>query len=248
MSELAALYHAHHALDADDLEFWRALAAECGGPILELGCGTGRVALPLAQAGYSVVGLDRDASMLQLFRQRIPAGLSPPPALLQADFRRFRLQSAFPLIIMPCNTFSVLGPIGQREALRVVRAHLAPGGTFVFSVPNPDVLGDLPESGEPEVEAVFPHPQSGEPVQVLSSWEREADAVTFRWHYDCLAPNGETRRHTLEARHFIQSPQAVMSLVEEAGLMVAQCFGDYARRPFHPGAPWLILRAGNSRG
>ncbi len=248
MNELAALYHAHHALEAEDLDFWLALAEECGGPILELGCGTGRVALLLAQAGHHIVGIDLDAAMLRLFRERVPADLPKRPDLLQADFRCFRLGCAFPLIIMPCNTFSTLDVAGQRRVLRAVRAHLSPGGTFALGMPNPDVLRGLPDIGEPEVEAVFLHPESGEPVQVLSTWEREADAVVFRWHYDCLAPNGETRRHTLAARHYMQSPKAVMALVSDAGLTIQQCFGDYDRRPFQPDSPWLILRAGNSRG
>jgi SAM-dependent methyltransferase len=79
------LYHAHHNLYADDLPFWLDLAGKVDGPVLELGCGTGRVLLPLAQAGRQVYGLDNDWEMLRFLANRLTPDLRSLADLIQAD-------------------------------------------------------------------------------------------------------------------------------------------------------------------
>src|SRR5919112_1383153 len=99
---LAALWHDLEcgAYD-DDLPAWRSLAAETGGPVLDIGAGTGRVTLDLATHGLAVVALDTDAALLAALEHRA-AGL--PVKTVVADARSFQLERQFPLIVVPMQT------------------------------------------------------------------------------------------------------------------------------------------------
>jgi SAM-dependent methyltransferase len=115
-----------------DLPLWRVLADETGGPVLDLGAGTGRVALDLAAAGHEVHALDVDADLLAALRDRA-AGL--PVHTHVADARGFDLGMRFPLVLAPMQTVQLLGGAeGRAGMLRSVRAHLAPGGLFAAAL------------------------------------------------------------------------------------------------------------------
>jgi SAM-dependent methyltransferase len=118
---------------AEDLPLWRELAAGHGAPVLDVGAGTGRVALHLAARGHAVVALDRSAALLAALRERA-AGL--PIETVEADARSFALgERRFPLIIVPMQTVQLLGGAGGRAAfLRCARAHLAPGGLLAIAI------------------------------------------------------------------------------------------------------------------
>jgi len=160
------LYHAHHSLHPEDIPFWLDMAARCGAPILELGCGTGRLLIPLAEAGYGVYGLDKDAGMLAVLQRAMRTDRTLGAHLLQGDFAAIPFQAGFNLILMPCNTFSTLSEEIRILALKQVKACLAPGGMFAASLPNPALMRRLPRRGEAQIEDVFLHPADGEPVQV----------------------------------------------------------------------------------
>jgi SAM-dependent methyltransferase len=110
----------------DDLPVWRALAEEAGGPVLDIGAGTGRVSLALASVGVPVVALDVDASLLRALERRAAA---LPVETVAADARAFSLGRRFPLILVPMQTLQLLGgPAGRAAFLRCARDHLEPGG------------------------------------------------------------------------------------------------------------------------
>jgi SAM-dependent methyltransferase len=115
-----------------DLPFWRALAAERSGPILDVGAGTGRVALPLAQDGHTVTALDLDAQLLgELDRRAGDLGL----VTVAADARGFSLEARFGLILVPMQTIQLLGGAEGRQAfLSRAREHLHPGGRLAVAV------------------------------------------------------------------------------------------------------------------
>lgn len=239
----AQLYHAHHSRHAEDLPFWIGLAGELGGPVLELGCGTGRVLIPLAQAGHLAFGLDRDPAMLRFLKRSISDSLAGRIHIFCGDLTRFHLGQRFPLILMPCNTYSTLTPEQRPQALDQVRRHLAPGGIFAVSLPNPAVLMRLPGRGEPEVEEVLPHPGDGEPVQVSSEWERDERQFVLRWHYDHLQPDGRIKRTTGVACHHLATKDDYLQEMTAAGLQPAGVFGNFHRRPYTPRSPELIILA-----
>jgi len=238
---LARLYHAHHNRHLEDLPFWLDLARRQGGPILELGCGTGRLLLPLAGAGFLAFGLERDAEMLAVLRENTPKELARGLLGVPGDMTAFELGLRFPLILLPCNTYSTLTPAQRLATLGCVRRHLAPHGLFAVSLPNPALLRQLPRRSEPEVEESFPHPLDGEPVQVSSGWRRTSSHLEVEWHYDHLLPDGRVERHTLLARHELASLQTYQDEIEAAGLCILEMYGDFDRTPYTQEAPSLIV-------
>jgi SAM-dependent methyltransferase len=237
------LYHAHHSLHTEDLPLWLDLARRQGDPILELGCGSGRVLLPLAQAGHRVYGLDNDPGMLVVLREQLTPALCPAVTVWIGDLCAFHLGMAFSLITLPCNTHSTLTAVQRQAALACVRRHLRPGGVFALSLPNPARLRRMPRRGEPEVEESFPHPLDGEPVQVSSAWERDDQYFTMRWHYDHLLPDGRVERLTAEVRHTLAPVKAYLQEIEAAGLQVSQVLGEFDGRAYAPSSDNLIIIA-----
>jgi SAM-dependent methyltransferase len=132
----------------EDLGLWRELADAHGDPVLDVGAGTGRVALELARAGHRVTALDQDADLLAE-RARRADGL--PVATVVADARRFELEQRFSLCIVPMQTIQLLGAgQGRKAFLGCARAHLAAGGVVAIAIT---------EELEPfEIEDGFPAP------------------------------------------------------------------------------------------
>lgn len=115
-----------------DLPLWRELAAQTGGPILDVGSGTGRVTLDLARAGYEVVALDTEADLLAALRER--AG-DLPIETAQGDARTFDLGRRFALVAAPMQTIQLLGGAeGRASFLRCAGAHLRPGGLIAIAL------------------------------------------------------------------------------------------------------------------
>jgi SAM-dependent methyltransferase len=238
--EQAEFYHYHHQEYTEDMPFWLALAENYGDPILELGCGTGRVLLRLAEAGHPVWGLDQDGEMLAVLRTQAAAVDLPESALHQGDMTHFQLPMAFSLIILPCNTYSTLPSEERTSTLEAVNMHLSPGGVFATSVPNPGRLALLPEKGEPEVETTFTHPHSGNPVQVSSAWSRSGDEVVVRWHYDHLFSDGRVLRTTSEAHHCLTEMKEYLGEFLQMGWNV-KTYGDFEFTPYDCDSIYLIL-------
>jgi len=134
-----------------DLPLWERLAAEAGGPILDLGCGTGRVALHLARRGHRVVGIDVDAGLVAATNERAE-GL--PAEAVTADAREFELDEEFGLAIGPMQLVQLLdGPDDLARCLDCVARHLEDGGTAAFAIverlPEPvDGPPPLPDARE----------------------------------------------------------------------------------------------------
>lgn len=240
---LARLYHAHHAPHLEDLPFWLELARQQGSPILELGCGSGRILLPLARDGYTVAGLERDPDMLYTLREAMEPELADRVELIQGDMAAFALGRRFPLIILPCNTISTLSAAQRQATLACIHRHLQPEGLFAASLPNPAVLKRLPRRSEAEIEESFHHPLDGEPVQVSSAWERRDQSLTITWHYDHLLPDGRVERVSTQVSHTLAPVETYLAELEAAGLSIVECFGDFDRSPYSPQAPSLIFLA-----
>lgn len=237
------LYHAHHNLDNEDLPFWFDLATQQTGTILELGCGTGRVLLPLHEAGFNILGLDLDPNMLYHLSYLAKKKKLEAPKIFQADCARFHIHRCFDLIIMPCNTFSTLSATDRKDTLLAVKSHLSPGGLFVFCIPNPEILKKLPKESEPEVEDIFTHPLDGEPVQVSSSWRRSEKDFTLLWIYDHLLSNGTVTRIKIEIVHQLLTTKDYLDEIQAHGLHLQAIYGDFKKKPYRSSSPALIIEA-----
>ena len=238
---LPPLYHAHHSRHMEDLPFWLELAAQTGGPILELGCGTGRVLIPLAQAGYCAIGLDHDLSMLNYLQSNMGQQLKYVPQVFASDIARFNLAVQFPLIILPCNTFSTLSDRDRREGLSFVRWHLRKDGIFAVCLPNPELLMRLPIRSEAEMEDEFIHPLTGNPVQVSSFWQRRKHTFNVTWIYDHLLPDGTVERTEAKTLHQLMPLKNYMAEIEDAGLKVREIYGDFDCSVYTSDSPYSIL-------
>ncbi|HYZ80345.1 MAG TPA: methyltransferase domain-containing protein [Solirubrobacteraceae bacterium] len=130
-----------------DLEFWLALAARTGGPVLDVGAGTGRIALELARAGHEVTAIDLDDDLLAALRERA-AGLEV--TTIVADARAFWLGTTFPLIIVPMQTIQLLGGAeGRAQFLECATFHLESPGALAIAIADDLELFDVSAGTEP---------------------------------------------------------------------------------------------------
>jgi SAM-dependent methyltransferase len=226
----------------EDLDFWLRLAQQQGGPILELGCGTGRVLAALAQHGYQVYGLDRDATMLAFLRSHTPDKQRALTYIWQADLAKFRLNKSFPLILLPCNTLSTLSLRERNAAFNCVYQHLAPGGVFAASIPNPRLLSRMSASSDEELEETLTNAQGGETVRISSMWKGTRSEFILTWIYEWQAGAGQSERLVRTVRHRLDPPYAYMQAISGAGLTITGTFGDFDRSPYTPvSASWIVI-------
>ena len=138
MGSLTPVWHdVECAAYTADLGVWRSLADDADGPILDVGCGTGRVALDLAQEGFDVTGVDSDPELVDALRVRAQErGLRVET--VAADARSVELGSLFALVIAPMQVVQLLGgKDGRARMLAAVRRHLRPHGVFAVALANP---------------------------------------------------------------------------------------------------------------
>jgi SAM-dependent methyltransferase len=171
---------------AEDLPLWHELARAAGGPILDVGAGTGRVTLELARAGHELVALDVDERLLAVLAERA-AGLRVQT--VAADARGFSLGRRFGLILASMQTVQLLG--GEVDALLDrVAAHLAPGGLFAAAIADPEAY-----EGEarplPDVREQDGWLWSSQPVAV----RRAPTGMLIVRRRETVSPDGE---HTVE--------------------------------------------------
>jgi SAM-dependent methyltransferase len=243
-AQIARFYDWENAEFTEDLAFWGDLARQHGGPVLELGCGSGRVLLYLAREGFEAVGVDSSPGIIALARRRIAKqpSIAGRIQLLEADFRRLELKKTFPLVIAPFNTFSHLTERADvTAALGTICAHLEPGGALALALPNPIPIYSSPPEGL-VLERSFRDEERGLTVQQFSSLrvDRVAQLGHITWIYDEIDSAGKVVRTPvpMTLRYFF--PNEIPLLLELAGLRILHLWGDYDRSPFAEDSPVLI--------
>jgi SAM-dependent methyltransferase len=162
----------------EDVALWRALAEEAGGPVLDVGAGTGRIALDLAARGHEVVALDADPALLDALAQRA-AQRGLEVETVAADARDFDLgdRRAFGLVAVPMQTLQLLGGADGRAAfLRCARAHLRDGGLVAAALADALESFDAESDGlpEPDVADIEGARYVSLPLAVVDEGERAA--------------------------------------------------------------------------
>lgn len=235
------------ALDVDSyVPFYVSEAVGAGGPVLEVGVGTGRVAAAIAAAGPQVVGTDVSPSMLARARRRVvDEGIADRVELVDADMRDFDLGRQFPLAIMPHHVFAhALTVTDQLDALGAIRRHLQPGGRLILDLPVPTET-DFRARDDLHREGRFTLDDGTEAV-LWRAVDFEPGTQLLRFHFvvDRLAADGTvTDRSHAESTVRQCSPGEVEHALARAGFRVDERWGWFDRRPYDGDSPELVWAA-----
>jgi ubiquinone/menaquinone biosynthesis C-methylase UbiE len=231
-------------LDRRDVRFWQSMAARASGSVLELGCGTGRVTIPVARTGARVVGVDRSAEMLQYARNRASrANLKGQVCWVRSDIRLlpFRKTTRFDLVMAPYGILqSLVSEADLKATLASVNRVLAPNGLFGI-----DLVPDLPIWQEYTNKLRFRGSRRGGRSRITlveSVRQDRAKRLTIFDHVyvEHRGRHRTSRRFSLVFRT-LTVPQMTKRL-ERAGFRIRAVLGDYEAEPWDPRADvWLIL-------
>lgn len=222
-----------------DIDFYRRLAGETGGPILDVGCGTGRVATALVADGHEVVGIDLSAPMLRLAEQRREALSTDVAARLsfhQADMMTLDLGRDFALVVAPSRVFQfLLTTDAQRQALAALRSHLRPDARLVLDLFDPLLDGVVPSAEVTARGGEVVHPTTGNRVTWEVTGRRPDPArqlIVEDWAATEIDASGEVLRTDTERLTLRWSLRSEMRLLFElAGLEVVADYGDFRGGP-----------------
>ena len=223
-----------------DLPFYARLLQDRGGPVLEIGCGTGRVLLTLCRAGAEAVGIDSAAPLLERAAAKAAAaGLTP--TIVAADFRDFDLGRTFPLLLFPYNAFNHLLEIEDvQRCLSALRRHMDSDSLLVIDTfnPNPNALCLEPKPARAILR--YLDPSSGEEV-VLSetnAYDAATQINTISWSYE-VGGRPAARVDELAMRIFF--PRELDALLRWGGFEVVDKLGDYDGKPFAARTPKQLM-------
>lgn len=220
-----------------DVEWYRRRAKECGGPVLELGAGTGRVALPIARDGVPIHALDASPDMLRRLRQKLaqePPEVRDRVTVVEGDMRRFQLPERFALVIAPFRAFlHNLTDEDRVACARRVREHLRHGGCFAFNVFHPSLEFMAQNAGLLKGAwrsiGTYDQPDGG---FVVRSENTKFDAVRHVLHaqlrYEEYGADGvltRTSMHRLDLAYLF--PDEIRSVLERAGFQTIRIGGGF---------------------
>lgn len=223
-----------------DVPFYRELALRHGGPVLELGCGTGRLAIPIARAGVPVTGVDISRPMLRRFQSRLDDEAEAVRArvrLLEADATTLRLEPAtFPLVAIPFNVLILMADRErQKRVLEVAARHMTPDGVLALDIMNPLVLS---LGGDPSPQPSFPrrNPRTGNSYvkhAMTSRLDEDQKQRIHGWYEERLPSRSVlTTDYSFQWRLIFR--WELTEMLERAGLVEDSSFGDFE------GAPWTV--------
>lgn len=241
---LARLYDLDLAEDpGDDIGLYLALAERTGGPILELAAGTGRIARPLAAAGYAVTAVDFDPAMLARLTATAPSGVTT----VQADLATWRSPTAaYRLAILGLNSLFLLAERQQqRAAVESLAAALVPGGLAVVDIWLPDAADLARYDQRLLLDYVRTDPQTGRTVTktVAALHDAATATVLLSAIYEEGLPGEPAVRWIRRDVLRLISAAELVDLARAAGLEVDTLAGDYGLDPLGPGSERAILVA-----
>jgi len=242
----AHLYDLEHADLQEDIALYRNFAARCDGPILELGCGTGRVTVALAEAGFQVTGVDNSAAMLALARTRVAdAALSEQVGLEQADVQSLAMGSQFALAIYPLNGFlHLLTEEDQLAALQSAHRALLPGGFLILDLPNPHAVFTPATDGQLLLRRRFQAPDGNRISSFACSQTDLANQVQHLvLFYDQVDDRGVLYRTTVETDLRFVYRHEMAALLRQAGFTVDAVYGSYDLDPYEADSPIMLFVA-----
>ena len=265
---LAPFYDLENADFVADLDFWVSLAREANSPVLELGCGSGRVTQQIARAGINIVGLDNSPDMLALARAKLDRNpkIAALVTLVEGDMTNFEISNPqphasrphstlphshtptpqFSLIIVPFNTFMhLLTPADQLAMLGCAHKHLCPGGQLILDLTNPIPAYADPPQETLTLERAFRDDARDLTIQQFSTLriDRAAQIAHIVYYYDSLASDGTLKRALVPLTLRYTFPAEMSLLLDRAGFKLAHLYGDYSETPFDEDSERMIVMA-----
>ncbi len=234
-----------------DVDFYKAAAKEFGGPILELGCGTGRVLLSLAAEGHNADGLDISEAMLSRCRAKLAEQsdeIRRRVQLHRGDMADFDLHATFRLILIPFRPFQHLLEVQQQLAcLRSAHRHLAPGGRLILDIfqADPKRLHDpayLAES-QPSPSIALPDGRRLRVSERTAAFHRAEQRNDVELIHYVSHPDGREERlvFAFTIRYFFR--YEAEHLLARAGFRIAALYGDFDRSPLRDDSPEMLFVA-----
>jgi len=232
-----------------DVDFFVEAAREANGPVLELGCGTGRVLVPTAQAGIDITGFDSSETMLSICKRKLtaePKEVQNRVQLVQGDMRHFDLGKTFKLITIPFRPFQHLVTVeDQISCMTNVHRHLADGGKLVFDVFNPSIEGLLDESRLQETDDIAEVTmQDGRKMKrrfrvARRDYFRQVQDIELIYYV--THPDGRQERlvHAFPMRYFFR--YEVEHLLVRCGFKVEAVYSSFAKETFGAKYPGEII-------
>lgn len=233
------IYDEQYLAYRDDVPHYQRLAHDSGGPVLELGAGTGRLSVALAAAGHRVVGVEQSSAMLERGRAHAESeGVADRVNLQQGDMRRLELNEKFPLIIAAFNTLMHLYTLPDQDAaLTAAASHLAPGGTFAFDLFQPR----FGPQGVVRREAEWGH-VGGEHAELflVQNHDPLAQIVESRYLLDLTGSDGVVRRRSTSLRQRYYHRFEIERALRQAGFRRVRLYGDFERTPLSDGSRHIV--------
>jgi SAM-dependent methyltransferase len=236
-----------------DTEWYRAKAKACGGPVLELGAGTGRITLGIAQDGIAVHALDADRTMLDRLEQRLasePADVRERVTVTAGDMRAFEFDERFALIISPFRAFlHNLTEDDQLACLARVREHLRPGGCFAFNIFHPSLEFMAHHAGAFEGVwrwvGTWPRGDGGFVVRSEANrYDTVHQRVKSLHRYEEYGPDATLTRTSMQRLELAYLyPADVRRLLTQAGFTSIQIAGGFDSQPFEKDTDELVIEA-----
>jgi SAM-dependent methyltransferase len=247
----ARYYDAAYAAKTDlvDLSLYLDLAKKYRGPVLEIGCGTGRILLLIARAGIEIHGLDASASMLRVLKERLASELAPVRRKVQlheGDMRRFHVARKFPLVLMPFRPLQHMHTLAdQLAALRNAAHHLSPRGIFAFDVFYPDFEKIFGGIGEEMQDLVWTMPDaSGKVIRRFfrkESVDKIRQTIYFTFLYRTYDGEQIVREESEKFQMSYFTYPHLRALFLLAGLEPVAEYGSFEKTPLDNSSPEMIF-------
>ena len=231
-------YDAQHKNFAIDIPFYVEQSVKFGDPILELACGTGRVTIPIAKAGFDITGIDISSSMLNSAAVDA-AEAGAKVNFVKSDIRSFNLDTKFQLIIFPFNAIAHLLDLKSVIATFLrVKKHLSKEGKFIFDFFNPSFDRLLRDESQRYPVDEYPDPDSNEKVILTENnyYDRATQINHIKWYYKI----GEREEvHDLDMRMFF--PKELEALLQLNGFRIHDKYGDFDGSEFTSESPRQVI-------
>lgn len=244
--DIARYYDSENIGLVDDLAAYDVLVGRFGGPVLDVGCGTGRVSLHLAQHGQNVMGVDASTAMLERAEEHAEqmGEAGRRVEWVHGDIRDLERGERFGLAIFAFSGFMhLLEHSEQIKALERIAAHVKPGGGIVLDLANPIDIFRAEDTASLVVERLFVDAETGDTVmqQSLATFDRISQIMSLTWVYDRISADGLVHRSMMPQRVRYTFAAEMSLLLQRTGFEQVEIYGDYDFDPYQEDSPRLFV-------